>query len=365
MSGKKQINIILGHTFGGIMSVYETLINGLKNDFNINVVTFNYDNTDPYFFEGVNKVNIGVNTPINGIRSLIFFWKFIRLSQSKNLKSFVINNPSIAILVYLTSLIIDIKYTIHLHEPISSALEKKGKIVKFLFVKILQKAISKSFTIIFISNSVALNYINYFKIKNSKIIPNPIPLEYIFKFGNSAAPKNQRITFVSVGRLTEAKGYEVLIHASKFLLDRGMNDFVVKIIGDGELRYSLQELITSSGLMNNVELLGFIKDPYELINDADCYISSSRWEGFGLTLLYAMALRKPIISSRTGGAMELISSSKSFFDINNSLELSQLMFSFILSNTYFNEMIEPNFQTVRQYDEKLIIEKFKVAFAKL
>jgi len=347
------------------MSVHETLINGLKNEFNINVITFNYDNSDPYFFEGINKVNIGVNTPINRIRSLIFFWKFIMLSHSKNLKSFVINNPSIAILVYLISLIIDIKYIIHLHEPVSNVLEKKGKFAKLIFVKVLQKAISKSSTIIFISNSVSLNYINYFKIKNYKIIPNPIPLEKILKIGNTFVKKNDNTTFVSVGRLTEAKGYDVLINSCKLLVENGVNNFYVKIIGDGELRDSLTDLIESSGLSEYVKLMGFIKDPYKLINEADCYISSSRWEGFGLTILYAMALKKPIISSSTGGAMELLTSRQSFFDINNSKQLSQLMHSIISSNSVFDEMLALNFLNVEQFDEKLIIQKFKDSFIEL
>ena len=44
----------------------------------------------------------------------------------------------------------------------------------------------------------------------------------------------------------------------------------------------------------------------DIIGDSDIFVMSSRWEGLGTSIIDAMALKKPVIATRTGGIPELI-----------------------------------------------------------
>lgn len=74
----------------------------------------------------------------------------------------------------------------------------------------------------------------------------------------------------------------------------------------------LRRLVKRLGLESNVTFLGFLsKDTYrKMLNSTDVFVLPSRLEPFGITLVEAMALGKPVISSITGGIPEVIQQSK-------------------------------------------------------
>ncbi|MBI1700571.1 glycosyltransferase, partial [Lactobacillus crispatus] len=101
---------------------------------------------------------------------------------------------------------------------------------------------------------------------------------------------------VTVGRLTEQKGYDISIKAAKNLRDRGIN-FKWFAIGEGKDRYKLQRLISKLNLSNNFFLIGRRDNPYPYIKNCDLYVQFSRHEGYGLSVLEARILDKPIVVS--------------------------------------------------------------------
>ena len=83
-------------------------------------------------------------------------------------------------------------------------------------------------------------------------------------------------------------------------------DFNLIIIGDGEQRKELTDFIKKNSL-NNCFLLGFKNNPYKYLARSDLYISTSRWEEPGHTLLEAGYLNVPILSSNCpNGPNEII-----------------------------------------------------------
>ncbi len=110
----------------------------------------------------------------------------------------------------------------------------------------------------------------------------------------------------SVGRLDVQKGYEYLIRAAHVVC-RNRPDVSFVVAGDGPLKNRLQGLIDSLGLNGRFCLLGFC-DYVEVVAAAlDLYVCSSLWEGGPTSVLDAMALGVPVVSTTVGVVAEVIS----------------------------------------------------------
>lgn len=100
--------------------------------------------------------------------------------------------------------------------------------------------------------------------------------------------------FVSVGRLSEVKRYDMLIEICAELAQDF--DFELWIIGGGELEKNLRSRLECTGL-NCIRLLGCRDNPYPYIAQADWLISSSRSESYGITIQEALLLGVPVLAS--------------------------------------------------------------------
>ena len=111
---------------------------------------------------------------------------------------------------------------------------------------------------------------------------------------------------VAVGRLTEAKDYPTLIAA--FAKAKSVRPLRLLILGDGELRGLLENFIDSLGLTkNDIQLHGFVDNPYSYMRSADLFVISSSWEGFGNVLAEALACGVKVVSTDyISGAREIL-----------------------------------------------------------
>jgi glycosyltransferase involved in cell wall biosynthesis len=111
----------------------------------------------------------------------------------------------------------------------------------------------------------------------------------------------KRIVF-SLGRMTHYKGFEVLVRAATSLPD----DCVVLIGGDGELLGDLKRQIERLGLEHKVEMLGHIRDDQLAAHFAACDIfcmpSTLRSEAYGVAIVEAMAMGKPVVATDIAGS---------------------------------------------------------------
>ncbi len=78
------------------------------------------------------------------------------------------------------------------------------------------------------------------------------------------------------------------------------------IAGEGRVRADLERLIAARGMQDRVRLVGFLPDPRPWVAASDLMVLSSREEGFGGTLLDALALGVPIVATRAGGIPEVV-----------------------------------------------------------
>lgn len=102
--------------------------------------------------------------------------------------------------------------------------------------------------------------------------------------------------FVTTGRLHPLKGYEIAVDAARFLQTKGLK-FKWYFIGEGRERGKIENMIQSYGLQEFVILLGMQTNPYPYMAQADVYVQTSRYEGFGMTIAEAKILGLPIVST--------------------------------------------------------------------
>lgn len=114
---------------------------------------------------------------------------------------------------------------------------------------------------------------------------------------------------LTVGRLTAQKAYEVSIAAMKLLKEKKGN---VRwyVLGEGNLRDKLQELIDQYGLTRDFILLGAKKNPYPYFAQTDIYVHASRFEGKSIAIQEAQILGCSIIVSDCSGNREQVEDGK-------------------------------------------------------
>lgn len=105
------------------------------------------------------------------------------------------------------------------------------------------------------------------------------------------------------------KGYLSLIRTVHRLVDDGL-DFDLWIVGEGEQRMVLEDLIQERSLSNIVFLQGFHKNPIPFLKEADVFVSSSSVEGFSLVIGEALCLGKPVVATKNAGSEEVLDGGK-------------------------------------------------------
>jgi glycosyltransferase involved in cell wall biosynthesis len=121
------------------------------------------------------------------------------------------------------------------------------------------------------------------------------------------------LRLISVGRLSEEKGFIYLLRALRKLLDLGLN-LQLQIAGEGPLRHELETFITENSMEKNVQLLGWVQslELADLYRYAHLFVgtsvvtSSGQREAFGNVYAESMACGTPVIVSDSAGNSEII-----------------------------------------------------------
>lgn len=115
---------------------------------------------------------------------------------------------------------------------------------------------------------------------------------------------------VCAARLEQEKDVTTLIASMKTVLAE-FPDARCVIAGQGKQRTELEAQIARDGTTGKVVLAGFRDDAISIIAASDIFVLPSLAEPFGLVLLEAMALGKPVIATAAGGPLEIVNSGES------------------------------------------------------
>ncbi|MCK4321004.1 glycosyltransferase [candidate division WOR-3 bacterium] len=204
-----------------------------------------------------------------------------------------------------------------------------------------------------------------------KLVHNPVDLQLISSLSKKSVEEklfhtegdNYRPVIVSMGRLTEQKGFTYLIRAFKMVQNELPSKLV--IIGDGAQKRDLENLTESLGIAEDVIFLGLQSNPYKYLANSDLFVLSSLWEGFPNSLVEAMTCGIPVISTDcpsgpkeiiTNGENGLLVPPKDYQALVNSI-LQVLTNKKLASN-----LAESGLERVKDFEVKMITKKYEQLF---
>lgn len=177
-------------------------------------------------------------------------------------------------------------------------------------------------------------------------------------------PNKQKI-IVFVGTLRPVKGLKYLIQAMDII---AKHDTLVKLmlVGDGEERQSLQELVKELDLENRVIFMGKVSNEEvpEYMVAADVFVLPSLQEGFGIVNLEAMACGLPIVTTNVKGLPEIVKHGENglLVEPKNPAQIAEKVLQ-LLENSELRERISRNNrERVKNYTWERVINSLEEVY---
>ena len=130
--------------------------------------------------------------------------------------------------------------------------------------------------------------------------------------------KNKKY-LIGIGRLTKQKNFELMINFFKKVSNLYPYLNLV-IIGEGEDKNKLKRLSTNFDINQKIHFLGYQKNVFKYLLNAECFILTSLWEDPGFVLVEAALTNLPIISSKCPNGPEEIIKDNGYLFKNNDLD---------------------------------------------
>lgn len=182
----------------------------------------------------------------------------------------------------------------------------------------------------------------------SSVLYNVIDAEQLR--GKASHAENKDVyDIVYLGRMTYPKNPQRLVGVLEQLVKQ-CPEVRVAMIGAGELEKETTELIRAKHLEQQVKMLGFMSNPYAILEHAKAMVMTSRWEGLPMCSLEAMALGVPIVSTPTDGLKELIREGENGFLSDDDAVLAQKLAEMVQNSSLQTKMSE----NCRMYAEKTL-----------
>lgn len=188
----------------------------------------------------------------------------------------------------------------------------------------------------------------------TKIIYNPLDLKKIK--ADALAPVATTFDIVTAGRLTNKKNFKDFILAIEIVKNNYTN-ISAAILGEGDERKNLQNLINSKNLNSHIKLIGFNSKPYVYFQNAKVFVQTSLWEGFGYVLAEAMACGTSVVAYDSKGAMrEILDDGKYgiLSPVGNIVKLAENI-EYQMNNPTSKELLE---EAVQRFDIDHIAKQY-------
>lgn len=243
--------------------------------------------------------------------------RLARQSQCETIVSFLTLANIIAILAKII-FGCHLKVIVNVHDIMSQILRysRLKRYKRFLLRWLVRLLFPRADVIVAVAHSIKKDLVVNFKVPAEKIVViyNPIDVQKIRKCATESLMhpwlnRKEGFLVVAVGRLVKLKGFEVLIRAFAQLPQK--LDARLIILGEGEEREALQQLIEQLGLSECVALLGFQENPWKCMARADLFVLPSLTEGLPNVIGEALALGLPVLATDcSSGVREYLENGK-------------------------------------------------------
>lgn len=186
-----------------------------------------------------------------------------------------------------------------------------------------------------------------------EVIPNGVDVDHFARSERMTFMPKGVLRVVSVGRLIERKGFDVVISAME-----GFKNISLTIIGEGPEKQSLIELARKKGV--DVDFVGAVShdDMVHYYHQSDVFVLASKNEGMSNAMLEAMASGLPVLTTRTGGVEEMCRiSADGFVFFSSSLELKNLIKDIVHVNILLGMSLS-NLNASRKFSWSSVLEKY-------
>ncbi|MBS1737350.1 MAG: glycosyltransferase [Bacteroidetes bacterium] len=207
------------------------------------------------------------------------------------------------------------------------------------------------------SEDMRLDFITYFNLEPSKLVVINNPLTCVPTIAEYCIDKKQ-IKFITVGRLSEEKGYLRIIEGLSKIKDY---DFTYTIIGSGPQEDIIKEKIKIKGLDNKVKFIAYTSGVLEELKNHDFFLQGSYVEGFPNALLESCSVGTPVIAfNAPGGTKEIVENGRNGFLVENENAFCTILSKIIEINNFQRKEVAATVATkfnanniIRQYEELL------------
>jgi glycosyltransferase involved in cell wall biosynthesis len=183
-----------------------------------------------------------------------------------------------------------------------------------------------------------------------EVIYNPLTLEP----GKASQGDSKR--FLAVGRFSHRhKGFDLLIEAFN-IFAKNNKEWTLDIVGEGVEEPLYRKMITDYKLEGRITIHPFTNNIQQYYTNAQVYVLSSRWEGFGLVLVEAMAHGLPIVSSDLPTSKEIMGDFGMYFTNGNINELVEQLHK--ATEIEWDKKSEEAIQIAQRFNIQHIIEQW-------
>lgn len=248
--------------------------------------------------------------------------------------------------------------------PLSPYASLKYHYHKFGLLFAVREAVKLGFRR-YVANSVDLNIAATHWIAHRQPLPNqvvaytPYPLNH---FSQLKAQQDIIYDFLYVGRLVSEKGIPELIYAFHSLCSiEEYKQMKLAVVGDGNLKEKVINLVTHLNLKENVFLLGAKRNPElaSIINQSHIAIVPSAWEEpMGGVCLELLAMDKPLITSSNGGHAECVGEAGLTFPNGDQEALFQTMLKLLRNPHLIETMKTQAAQKVEEFNPLNLTNKY-------
>lgn len=196
-----------------------------------------------------------------------------------------------------------------------------------------------------------------------KSIWNPVPQ---FEKRDFTKDPNEKKVVVAVGRLTDQKGFDILLKAWALIFEKN-DSWVLRIVGGGENESSLKKLARKLHVDNSVIFVGQSNNVQKEYQRAEIYVMSSRWEGLPMTLLEAQYFGLPSVSTdcKTGPKEVLECGSGILVPTENSKELANAL-DLLMNDTNKREVMSRiAIENAIKYNVDGVVKEWNKLFRKI
>ena len=219
----------------------------------------------------------------------------------------------------------------HIHNNSFDSRGISPKAIAYLF------ATKKSRHIFWVSDSAFNGYrFHQLLTKKSSVLYNIIDIDALYrKMEEDTASYSYDIVYV--GRLTYPKNPKRLMQVCSKVC-RILPQVKIAIVGTGELESETKELCRELNITDNIEFLGFKKNPLKILKDSKAMIMTSLWEGLPMCALEALSLGVPVVSTPTDGLCAIIKNGENGFLSEDDNVLAQKLAQLVIYDNLHENM---------------------------